>query len=98
MPDMHCALPTLVHLASDGRIEVDRRSELGSIRWADWRTRYDRTVWAFPVLESHTATDRWMREPKPKAPLTPVAIACRTDDPVVRAPSATESATLGSRA
>lgn len=78
-------MPTLVHLAPEGRAKAILRSGIAATRLAGWHARFDRFVWAFPILESHTMTHQWARELKRGGVRTLVAVVFRVgdDEPVL---------------
>jgi hypothetical protein len=78
-------VPTLVHLTPESNLKAIRRSGLAPTRLGGWHARYDRFVWAFPVLESYTLTHQWMRELKRHGARTLAAVRIRIpdDEPVL---------------
>lgn len=73
-------MPILVHLAPDSRSKAIRRSGIAPTRLDGWHASYDRYVWAFPLLESFTASHQWMRELKRSGARTLAAIVFRIGD------------------
>lgn len=74
-------MPLFVHIAPEPVAKRIRRNGIAASRREHSRYgAYDRFVWAFPILQSHTLTRQWARELKRLGARTLVAVTIRLPD------------------